>query len=226
MTPSVDVIRGKIVEYSPDGMIRIEAQYPSLARFIKRGYEDVEIRLIDTRPISNKQRNTCYALIRAISEYTGQGVDQTKEILKRNFLLETFGDDQESFSLSDVPVSMAAAFQNYLVNFLLEWDIPTSFPLMDFVDDTSHYLYSCVANKKCCICGRHADVHHWNRVGIGRDRKTIIHTGMQVLPLCRVHHTECHQIGQKTFDDKYHIQNPVTLTRELCAIYGLKTEAD
>lgn len=62
-----------------------------------------------------------------------------------------------------------------------------------------------------------------NAIGMGRDRKEIVHEGMEVLPLCRVHHSEAHTIGRETFCKKYHVFG-IRLDRELCKIYGVRGE--
>ena len=128
------------------------------------------------------------------------------------------------FSLSNAPMSLVCAFQRFLVEFIVSWDIPCSFPLLEFVDDTQDYIYACLVSKKCCICGRPADLHHEDAVGAGRDRDQIVHEGMEVLPLCRVHHSERHTIGEKTFKEKHHIDQGIRADKTICKIYGLKRE--
>ena len=59
-------------------------------------------------------------------------------------------------------------------------------------------------------------------LGMGRDRDTIIHEGLEVMPLCRVHHTEIHTIGRDTFMEKYHLQGGIIADKTICRIYGLK----
>ena len=119
-------------------------------------------------------------------------------------------------------MSLVAAFQRFLIRFILEWDIPVSFPLYEFADDLTDYIYACLVNRKCAVCGRRADLHHVEHVGIGRDRDEIIHEGMEVMPLCREHHNEAHTIGQQSFNDKYHFEKGIALDRTLCKIYGLR----
>ena len=222
MKSPVDVIPGRIVDIEDDGTLHIVASYPDKYTIDKRRYEKVEIRLLDGRPITDKQRKFCYALIREISEYTGQGMESTKAELKREFLLDEFQDDGLDFSLADAPVSMACAFERWLVRFMLDFEVPCRLNLLKYVDDTADYLYACVINKRCCVCGGHADLHHVERVGAGRSRREIIHEGMMALPLCRAHHNECHMMGQKSFDRRYHIGQHVALTKELCDIYKFK----
>ena len=53
----------------------------------------------------------------------------------------------------------------------------------------------------CLVSGCHlpTDPHHVKTRGAGgRDESNLV-------PLCRVHHSECHQIGRKTFSKKYNL---------------------
>lgn len=92
------------------------------------------------------------------------------------------------------------------------------------VDDVGDYIYSCLIAKKCCICGRRADLHHVDRVGMGRDRTDIVHEGMEALPLCREHHGQAHTMPDSEFFGLYHLDGGITLDKTLCRIYGLKTK--
>lgn len=227
MKSPVDIVKGRIVDVDKNGMLTIRAYYPDYITLLNREYRDCTIHLQDGRKMSDKQRKTCYALLRDISKFTGMGLDRTKEELKVKFLTEELGEPAPTkFSLSDASVSMVCAFQNYLVNFMLDYDIPSSIPLLDFVDDIQNFLYACLASKKCCICGKRCDIHHYDRVGMGRDRTDMIHEGMKAQPLCREHHIEVDQIGQISFDKKYHLNGGVVLDKKLCKIYGLKTRKE
>lgn len=224
MAETIDRVIGKITNYDERrGVVTIEAPYDNFARMCRREYKNVEVTMIDSRPLSAQQRKCCYALIRAIARWSGDDERSMKEILKIDFwageLLETA---DRLFSLSNAPMSIVCAFQTWLVKFIIENDIQTERPLLDFVDDTESYVFSCLANKKCVICGKRADLHHCDAVGMGRDRAEIIHEGMLVLPLCREHHTEVHTIGRDTFMEKYHIHG-VPADKTICKIYGLKT---
>lgn len=223
MRSPVDVVKGKVVDIDENGEVTIKVHYDDWVTFLKRGYKDCLVQMIDSRPLSDKQRKACYALIREIADYAGMGTDSTKEYMKLKFLADDFGETADKiFSLSNAPMSLVCAFQRYLVRFILDWDIPCRFPLLNFVDDIQDYIYSCLVNKKCAVCGKHADLHHVDHVGIGRDREEIIHEGMEAMPLCREHHTECHTIGQQSFNDKYHFGKGIELDRTLCRIYGVK----
>jgi hypothetical protein len=188
----------------------------------KREFKECLVQPIDSRGLSDKQRRACYALIGAVSDYSGDSKDSTKELLKLRFLaseIETLGED--IFSLSNAPMSLVCEFQRFIVRFIIENDIPCDFPLLEFVDDIADYVYSCLVNKKCCVCGLHADLHHVDRVGMGRDRTEILHEGMRALPLCREHHMEAHNMGEDAFQARYHLSDGIELDKTLCRIYKL-----
>lgn len=228
MKPPYEAVKGRIVDYDPYRQeITIKASYADYPTLVKRQYKDCIINLVDGRPITDKQRCTCYALLKDISDYTGQGLTSTKQAMKRKFMREELGlTNGETFSLSDAPISLTCAFQRYLVQFMLDFEIPCSFSLLDYVDDVQDFMYSCLVSKKCCICGKRADLHHAEHVGTGRDRENIVHEGMLVQPLCRLHHEEAHKIGQYTFNKKYHLCAGIRLDKNLCRLYGLKTKAE
>lgn len=223
-----ETVKARIVGYDERRQeLLIRAPWDDVFTMTKREFKECLVQPIDSRPLSDKQRKACYALLREISDYTGMGADPTKEYMKLKFMVEELQETGDKiFSLSNAPMSLVCAFQRFLVRFILDWDIPCNFPLLNFVDDVADYVYACLLNKKCCVCGRHADLHHTDHVGMGRDRDEIIHEGMMALPLCREHHTECHTIGQQTFEDKYHLIHGIELDKTLCRIYKLKRRKD
>lgn len=221
-----DIIAGEIVNYDErSGVLTICAPYSDYPTLAKRKYKNVKVQLIDGRPLSSKQRRSCYAMITEIADYMGEEKAEAKDFLKQRFMaaeLEELGD--AIFSLSDAPMSLVAAFQRFLARFIVRHDIPTKKPMLDYVDDIGDYIYSCLINKKCAICGRHADLHHVERVGMGRNREEIIHECMECLPLCREHHTEAHTMPDAEFFEKYHLDGGIKLDKTLCRIYGLKVK--
>ena len=225
MKTPVDTVKGRIVAYDErTGEVTIKAVYDDWYTMAKRGYRVCLVQLVDSRPLSDKQRKACYAMLGEIADYTGQGKDPTKEWMKIKFLTEDLEQTADKiFSLSNAPMSLVCAFQRFLVRFILDWDIPCKFPLLTMVDDVPDYIYHCLVTKKCCICGLPTDLHHIDRVGMGRDRTDIIHEGMEALPLCRTHHTEAHTMPDADFLNKYHLPGGITLDRTLCRMYGLKT---
>ena len=232
MKTPIDTVKGRIVDYDERTQVMtIKCKYPDWQTMTRRNYKECTVQMLDSRPLSDKQRRACYALIRAIADFTGDAseTDYLKETLKYKFIVEELqGTIDHMFSLSNAPMSLVASFQKFLIDLILAWDIPCKFPLIDFVDDVEAYVYSCATHKKCCVCGQAADGHHVDRIGSGRDRELIDQTGMLMEPLCRKHHMECHTMPQREFDAKYHIK-PVAIDdalKKIWKIHGTRQRAD
>lgn len=220
-------VAGVIKDITEDGTAVIYAALPDLDKALLRGYGKVEIILPDGRRISPEQRRKVYALIGEVAEYvdgirnTGT-IESTKKTLKIEFMLSRMeGMERRLFSLSDCDVTTAREFINFLVEFIIENDIPTRVPLFENCEDIERYVYTCLMRKKCAICGRQAELHHVDAVGTGRNRKKICHIGMRALPLCREHHTEIHAVGQEDFLKRY-ILEPVRIDERIADVYGLR----
>lgn len=226
MRSPVDAVKGHIVGYDEKRQeLLIRAPYDDYITLTKREYKTCLVQLVDSRPLSDRQRRMCYALLREIGEYTGQGTDTTKEYMKLKFMVEDMEQTADKiFSLSSAPMSLVCAFQRFLIRFILDWDIPCRFPLLDYVDDVPDYIYACLISKKCCITGLPAQLHHVERVGMGRNRDEIIHEGMEVLPLSAEMHQEAHTMPDEDFFEKYHLPGGIVADKTICRIYKLKTE--
>lgn len=222
-------ITGKVVDIDADGTLTIKAGVPSIDRALLRQHKDCLIVLDDGRHISPVQRRKIYALIGEIDEYvngirTEAGMEEQKALLKMEFMLKRMTDaERRVFSLSNCSVTVATNFIGFLIDFILANDIPTRFPLYEQADDIERYVYACLANKKCAVCGRPCDLHHaeGSRIGMGSDREKVHHLGREALPLCRKHHDECHGMPEREFLEKYHLV-PVKLDEKLCKVYGLR----
>lgn len=214
---------GFIVDLLKDGTAVIKAKIPNIEQALRRGFLKVEIILWDGRRISPEQRRKCYALLGEIAEYTdgirtAETVDEQKRLLKMEFMLRRMeATERRMFSLADCDMSTAREFITYLIDFIIANDIPTRVPLIDNCDDIASYMYACTMHRKCAVCGKPADIHHCegSRIGAGVDRAKIHQLGREVLPLCRVHHTELHAMPESAFIAKYHLQK-VKLDEQLC----------
>ena len=219
-----ELVLGRITDFRENGSVIIEAGVPNLDRAINRKYSKVLIAFKDGRRISPEQRSKAYALIKEIAEWMGDAPQATKETMKLEFRLNRMeGMARRAFSLSDVDMNTAADFITYLIDFIVENDIPTSEPLYRYAEDVGKYVYACTMNKKCCLCGRPAELHHCegSRIGMGADRKEVNHLGRSVLPLCREHHDRIHQQPERIFLEKTHLI-PVTADKAVCRLYRLK----
>lgn len=225
MKPAVEQVKGTVVDYDPRrGVVKIEAPYDDFFTLCKREYKECIVQLIDSRPVSPKQRGACYALIREIAAWSGMQENEAKTMMKHEFVTSNPElTDGNLFSLGNASMSLVCQFQAFLIDFILSYDVPTKFPLIEKVDDIDRYIYACLVNKKCCVCGRPAVLHHYDRVGAGRNREEIVHVGMLAEPLCWEHHTECHEKPQSEFDEKYHIC-PVKIDKAIAKIYEVDNE--
>ena len=75
MKTPVDTVKGRIVGYDErTGEVLIRARYDDWFTMCKREYRECLVQMVDGRPLSDRQRRMCYALLREISDYTGQDV--------------------------------------------------------------------------------------------------------------------------------------------------------
>ncbi len=156
----------------------------------------------DGRTISAEQRKKAYATIADISLHTGYLPEELKEWLKYLHISKT---GCKYFSLSDCSVDTAREFINTILDYALENGVILDDLGINRTDDINRYLYGCIKYKKCAVCGRPGEVHHWDAIGMGNDRTEIDDSEHRKVCLCRVHHTECHTIGNDVFESKHKV---------------------
>jgi hypothetical protein len=186
--------------------------------------DDVTVLWHDSRHISDEQRRKAWALMTEIAVFQGQSKEDTYAEQKTAFTLKHLDILQDGlFRLSNATVSTARAFISMLIEIILEYGIPTKEPLYGLCDDIPRYVYACLMNKKCAVCGEKAEIHHCegSTVVMGRNRKTMVHLGLELMPLCREHHRECHDNGQTAFNSKYHLIG-IPADEKICKKAGLK----
>lgn len=166
---------------------------------------EVDCRFIDPDGISHKQRKLIFALLNDIEEYTGDPVEYRRHILTQQYMAYK---NIESFSLSDCSMTLAREFIEFILMFVFKNDIPIKFKTSDLMKEDKALLYFATIHRKCVICGRSgADLAHHYHIGRGMNRNKMSHYGYEVLALCRKHHSEQHNMGIKSFDDKYKLRN-------------------
>lgn len=170
--------------------------------FTEKHCRCAEIRIDDGRTITSLQRRKAYATIRDISSWTGYLPEEQKEWLKYLYIERT---GNPYFSLSDCSMDTAREFINIILDYALEEGIPLSERGIERTDDIGRYLYSCIKNKRCAVCGRPGEIHHVDAIGAGRDRRYVDDSGYRKICLCREHHTVAHQRGMKAFEQMYHV---------------------
>lgn len=163
----------------------------------------IKYELVDPRKARPKQRALFFALLQDIWLYTGEDKDFLKEYFYYRYTVRTAG---KTISLADDTantVSDARFLLDDVVNFIFEFNVPvrTGYELLP--RDENHFQYLSISHRKCLICGKHADIHHIDEIGAGRNRNKVDHTKLRLAALCRTHHTEFHQIGLTAFCQKY-----------------------
>ena len=174
----------------------------SAAMIRKKDISKVGVWLDDGRMISAEQRKKIYASIRDFAVWTGYTPEEAKEVLKYQYVERT---GQAYFSLSDCSMDTAREFINLIIDICLENGVALSDPLYDRSEDIVYMLQSCLRNRKCAICGRNGEVHHWDAIGMGNDRRHYDDSNNRKICLCRNHHTLAHSLGRERFTERYHV---------------------
>lgn len=238
------IIPGYISDFDGQSLT-VVAPYSDAITLERQQITDCEIILHDGRSISPRQRNKIFALVSDIADYAmGIKLDSRKRRQWKNDMLRSLQLDYiidicdkedirqqltynycqlcgiDLFSLANhsaetVDMSTASDFIDWLVELCIVNGVPCTDTLLNRCEDIQRYLYACVANRTCAICGGRADIHEYDRVGMGRNRRKIYHDGQRVQPLCRGHHQEVDTLGQESFDAKYHMTY-IKLDEYLC----------
>ena len=179
----------------------------------------------DKERISAEQRRKAYALMGEIAAWSGMTAEQVKATEKARYWKQYAKElNDDLFSLSDCSMTVARGYINHLIDLILEFEIPTRQPLYENSDDIDHYVYACLKHKKCAVCGRHAELHHVDAIGMGYDRREKPQIGNAVISLCREHHTMIHQKGNAAFLSVLHL-SPVALDDQCARVYNLTKSA-
>ncbi|MDR2044866.1 MAG: hypothetical protein LBQ15_11010 [Clostridium sp.] len=204
---------------------------------------EAEVLLPDGRTITPSQRRKIFALIHDICEYVTspphraltREEEGTLREMKLLYLIQRSSEevrhcltlcycelrDIDVFSLSNVNETLASDFIDWLVEMCVKHGIPCIDTLINRAEDVGRYVYVCLLHRRCAVCGQYAEVHEAERAGMGRNRAKMHHLGQLCEPLCRIHHDECHRIGQKSFDDRYLLCG-VRLDEALCEAVNYK----
>lgn len=168
----------------------------------KKQISQAEIRFDDGRHISAEQRKKIYATIRDIADYTGYLPEEQKEWLKYLHISNTGSD---YFSLSTCTMDTAREFINTILEYALENGVPLSEEAINRTDDIGRYLYFCIMNKKCAVCGKPGEIHHEDTIGMGNNRNKVDDSNHKKICLCRLHHTKAHELGVIRFKEMYKV---------------------
>lgn len=213
---------GKYYSILPDGRALIATPMPDNVD------EEVRVFWPDRDEISADQRKKIFAINAEIAVWSANDPEYTRKNLTADFLRQNIERLQmSSLSLAtsgNCDKGTASLFIDFLINFCLDNQVPTSRPLVEYTDDLDRYTYAALMHKRCLICGRKADLHHVDAVGMGFDRNTKPQLGALVMPLCREHHNEYHTIGGTAFGEKYHVK-AVPMDKRIASKYHITGRA-
>ena len=213
---------GTYYDLLPDGRVLIATTMPDSVA------EDVRVFWPDRDEISGDQRRKIFAINNEIAQWSGHDPEYNRKSLTFDFLRQNIEKLQmSSLSLAvngNCDKGTASLFIEFLICFCLEHNIETARPLIEYADDLERYTYAALMHKRCLICGKKADLHHVDAVGMGFNRQTKPQIGALVMPLCRVHHDEYHSMGRTAFEEKYHTK-PVAMDKRIAQKYGITGRA-
>ena len=175
---------------------------PMAKNIWQRRVRQVEVGVDDGRLITIAQRRKIYATLRDIAEYTGYTDDAMKEVMEADHMVRC---GCGYFSLSDCSMTTAREYINTLMEYALKEGVILQESGIQRTDDIDTYLIQCIRYRKCCICGRAAEIHHVDTIGMGNDRRTYDDSQNRIMALCRIHHTMYHQRGSKRFMEAYKV---------------------
>lgn len=208
---------GKLVKISGSQVlidVDDEIDMNKLKRFSDGKQPTVEVLIDDGRSISRDQQKKIFAMFHDISEYTGYSIEEVEQLMKYRYMLVMKHPKMFHLGYQQCSKSFAAEFLTFIIDFCIREDIPFKTKVIDEIIGDYRLVRECVLNRKCVLCGKHADIDHTKAVGMGRNRRTINQHGMHVLPLCRKHHQLAHSMGHVSFMQAYQLK-PIKLDDEL-----------
>lgn len=216
--------QGQLTEIVEGKGFIVFVPFPDTYLLEKREITRFHVEAADNREASDKQKHSVHMLISYISKWSGHWKNELRQYLKDKFC---YINECEPFSMRSVDMTTCREFITYLVDFCIHNNVPMKHKLSDLCEDSRRYVYKCLEYQKCAVCGiTEADIHHCTgtRIGMGRDRRQIIHEGLVCISLCGKHHNLCHN-GEADFLGRERLVG-VALDKYLCKTLGYKTEAN
>lgn len=173
---------------------------------LENGYSLIaEVEVPDNKKLSIEQRKKIFALCRDIELHWGEPV----ESLRKRFQSELeIMNGYDEISLRDCSMRVARELIELIIAFMFHHQIPMRVETSKLLSGDKAMLYWATVNRNCVLCGKsNADLAHHYAIGRGANRKKMQHYDYEVLALCRRHHQEQHNIGVKSFDEKYILQD-------------------
>lgn len=174
---------------------------------LDNGFEvEVDVQVVDPFRITDKQRRLIFALCNDIEAHTGQPRDYMRQMFQ-DYVKFLHGYEQR-ISLADCTRTIAKQIIDVMFEWIFTNGIPLNYKTSEMMKEDKNYLYWATITRHCVICGKpNSDLAHLEAVGRGMNRNKMNHYDKHVLALCRKHHTTQHQMGIKSFNNYYQLQN-------------------
>lgn len=182
----------------------------------------IDWELADRRKMRIRQRRLFFALINDIVQWSVMPQEYVKDMFYLQYSAYTGKEislaDSSKTSVSDVNVLI-----DLVIDFMFEWNVPFKEGYKQLPREEQYFIYQCCRHRRCLVCGDYADIHHLDTVGMGMNRDHVDHTKKHVMPLCRTHHENYHQLGAEKFAELYHVPvNGIKLDAETLKKLGVK----
>lgn len=182
----------------------------------------IDWELADRRKMRVRQRRLFFALINDIVQWSVMPQEYVKDMFYLQYSAYTGKEislaDNSKTSVSDVNVLI-----DLVIDFMFEWNVPFKEGYKQLPREEQYFIYQCCRHRRCLVCGDYADIHHLDTVGMGMNRDHVDHTQKHVMPLCRTHHENYHQLGAEKFAELYHVPvNGIKLDAETLKKLGVK----
>ncbi len=165
--------------------------------------DSCEVIFAEDDSITSKQRKLIYATLKDVADFMGERIAETEIVFKQLFCQEK---GIEGISFKDCTRQEASDFIDFLLEFAFYNDVPLQSEYgIDRAYNINRYLELCLKYRKCCVCGKKADLHHDDAIGRGFNRNKVDDSNKRKMALCRCHHQERHAIGSTAFNEKYHV---------------------
>lgn len=174
---------------------------------------EVNVSLVDKRRITDRQRKYIFALLNDFCDWTGDD----SEILRLTIM--NAYEKAKGIELGSLTM-YSETNASELIDSITEWLLSKGFVDVQRAKEYDYKFderqtYGMALNRICCVCGRHhADIHHVDHVGTRGNRNKISHIGLRALPLCRLHHTQAHNMDKKEFEDLHHL-SPFVIDKKM-----------
>lgn len=203
------IVTGIITEITEAGGLIISAPCPDLDKLLAQRSDRVLIEIVDGRKRSPEQLRKYWAIIGEIADWSGHLPAYVHKHMKFDFMTDKYRSLADWLSMADTDMTTAREIISFLIEFVLEFDVPTRVPLYELCDDLERYIYATLVNKKCAVCGRRGELHHDPPLGMGMDRAEAPQLGMTAICLCREHHNQAHAHGMAFLDELHLIPVPI-----------------